>query len=153
MKMCHIRSSAYIYLFWNWRKKIQGYSHTMVLWSVSLISGLSIAAVVGAVSHLKPASARCPYFFCSSTYLKAGLAPAENMFNTALLFKYLPFIFEYCLSVLAKIVEYATFSLLSIPWITASGFVYLKNKGPKTLHAFTAIQGDTKEMSWITWGV
>jgi len=33
----------------------------MVLWSVSLISSLSMAAVAGALSHMKPACARCPY--------------------------------------------------------------------------------------------
>jgi len=37
------------------------YPTHMVLWSVSLISSLSMAAVAGALSHMKPASARCPY--------------------------------------------------------------------------------------------
>jgi hypothetical protein len=94
---------------------MKGFSYTMVPCSVSLISSLSTAAVAGALSHMKPASARCPYFFCSSTYLQVGLAPAENMFNTALIFKYWPFIFEYSLSVLAKKVECPKFSLLLIP--------------------------------------
>jgi len=50
------------------------------------------------------------------------------MFNTALIFKYWPFIFECYLSVLAKKVECPKFSLLLIPWIMVSGFVYLKTR-------------------------
>lgn len=80
MKMYHIRNSADIYIFSGTEnKKMKGYSHAVVLWSVSLISSLSTTAVAGALSHTKPASATCPYFFCSSTYLQAGLAPAENV--------------------------------------------------------------------------
>jgi hypothetical protein len=139
----------------------------MVLRSVSLISSLSMAAVIRALSHTKPASARCLYFFSSSAYvisqksLSADLQLLSrtrtcwkyfSMCNTALIFKYWPFLFEYCRSVLAENVECPTLSLLLIPWIIVSGFVYLKNKGPKTLRALAAIYGDTKEMSWTTWG-
>jgi hypothetical protein len=74
-----------------------------------------MAAVAGALSHMKPAAARYPYFFCSSPYVKAGLTPAENMFNTVFIFKYWPFLFQYCLLVLAKNVECPKFSLLLIP--------------------------------------
>ena len=110
-----VRIYIYIYIFSGTEEKMKGYSHATVLWSVSLISSPSTAAVAAALSHTKPASARCPYFFCSSTYLQAGLAPGENIFNTALIFKYWPFIFEYCLSVLAKKVECSKFSLPLIP--------------------------------------
>jgi hypothetical protein len=100
-----------------------------------------MAAVAGALSHIKPAAARCPYFFCSSTYLKAGLTPAKNMFNTVFIFKYWPFIVQYCLLVLAKNVECLKCSLLLIPRIMASGYI-IKTK---TLHALTAIQGNIRK--------
>jgi len=64
--------------FLELKKKMKGYSHAMVLWSVPLMSSPSMAAVAESLSHTKPDSARCPHFFCSLTYLHTGLAPGEN---------------------------------------------------------------------------
>ena len=111
MEMCHIRRSADIDIFFfsgieeKNKRLFSHYGTTECIFNLQSQYGSCCRSSITYKACLSQVS----IFFCSSTYIQAGLAPAKNMFNTALIFKYWSFIFEYCLSVLAKKVDVLNF--------------------------------------------